>query len=116
MLAAWPCPLGDDGAMPELDYGRFEALTFDCYGTLIDWEAGILAGLRRVVVSGPTGPSDDELLESYARYEAEAEAGTYRRYRDILGDGLRTVARAHGVEATDDDAAAFGDSVGEWPA
>ena len=32
--------------MTDLDYGRFEALTFDCYGTLIDWEAGILGGLR----------------------------------------------------------------------
>ena len=49
--------------MTDLDYGQFDALTFDCYGTLIDWEAGILAGLRRVVGSAPTQASDDELLE-----------------------------------------------------
>src|SRR6188472_3324067 len=105
MLAAWPCPLGDDGAMPELNYGRFEALTFDCYGTLIDWETGILAGLRRVVGGGAGGPADDELLERYAAFEADAEAGPYRRYRDILADGLKAVARAYGVDADDAEAA-----------
>jgi len=99
--------------MTDLDYGQFDALTFDCYGTLIDWEAGILAGLRRVL--GGQAP-DDELLERYARYEAAAEAGPYRRYRDILAEGLRTVARGYAVEVGDADAAAFGDSVGEWPA
>jgi 2-haloacid dehalogenase len=99
--------------MTDLDYGQFDALTFDCYGTLIDWEAGILAGLRRVL--GGQAP-DDELLERYAQYEAAAEAGSYRRYRDILEEGLRTVARGYAVEVGDADAAAFGDSVGEWPA
>jgi len=99
-----------------LDFGRFEALTFDCYGTLIDWEAGILAGLRRVVASPGVAASDDELLETYARAEAELEAGPYRPYREVLGEGLRRVARANGVEATPEEAAAFGGSVGEWPA
>jgi 2-haloacid dehalogenase len=100
----------------DLDYGRFDALTFDCYGTLIDWEAGILAGLRRVL--GPRGvePPDDELLAAYAAFEAEAEAGPYRRYREILGDGLHRVAARYGIEADDREAAAFGDSVGDWPA
>jgi 2-haloacid dehalogenase len=105
--------------MPELDYRRFEVLTFDCYGTLIDWEAGILAGLRAalgVLGARPGPPSDDELLERYARFEADAEAGPYRRYRDILDQGLRVVAGTHGVEVSTAEAAAFGDSVGAWPA
>ena len=62
--------------MTELDYGRFEALTFDCYGTLIDWEAGILAGLRPVLAArGVTKPTDDELLENDARSESALESG-----------------------------------------
>ncbi len=102
--------------MTELDYGRFDALTFDCYGTLIDWEAGILAGLRPVVAAAGVTAADDELLEVYAAFEAEAETGPYRRYREILADGLRRVAAHYGLEVGPSQAAAFSDSVGEWPA
>jgi 2-haloacid dehalogenase len=100
----------------DLDYGRFDALTFDCYGTLIDWEAGILAGLRRVLAAGGVEPSDDDLLEVYAGYEAAAEGGPYLRYREILGRCLRGVAAHYRVEADGRAEAVFGDSVGDWPA
>lgn len=99
-----------------LDFDRFEALTFDCYGTLIDWEAGILAGLRRLLTRHGLAATDDELLEAYARAEADLEAGPYQRYREVLGEGLRRVARRYGVEPGKDDVDAFGGSVGEWPA
>jgi 2-haloacid dehalogenase len=100
----------------DVDFGRIEALTFDCYGTLIDWEAGILAGLRRVLDLHGVAATDDELLEAYARVEADLEAGAYRRYREVLGEALRRVARGHGVEPSADEMNAFGGSVGEWPA
>ena len=99
-----------------LDYGRFEALTFDCYGTLIDWETGILAGLRRNLAAHGLRPSDDELLERYSRAEASAEAGPYRRYREILAGCLGEVCSQYGVSTDDAVAAAFGASVGDWPA
>ena len=102
--------------MSDLDFGRIEALTFDCYGTLIDWEAGILAGLRRVLAPHRVAATDDDLLESYAAAEADLEAGPYRSYREVLGESLRRVARGHGVEATTDEMGAFGGSVGNWPA
>jgi 2-haloacid dehalogenase len=104
------------GAMNDLDYGRFEALTFDCYGTLIDWEAGMLAGLRRVLDDHGVRPPDEELLERYAAAEAELEAGPYRRYREILGLGLERVAAGYGVTPTADEVARFGGSVADWPA
>ena len=69
--------------MNDIDYGAFEALTFDCYGTLIDWETGIAAGLRRGLGWAAAGLGDDELLERYARHETDLEAGPYRRYRDV---------------------------------
>jgi 2-haloalkanoic acid dehalogenase type II len=100
----------------ELDYGAFEALTFDCYGTLIDWESGIAGGLRPLLARAGLQPSDDELLEVYAGFEAAAEAGPYRHYRDILARCMREVAAHYGVEARTDELVSFADSVGDWPA
>ena len=102
--------------MTEIDYERFAALTFDCYGTLIDWEAGILAGLRRVLAPRGVAPGDDELLETFAGSEAAAEAGPYLRYREILGRCLREVGTRYGVTLDDADVVAFGGSVVDWPA
>ena len=102
--------------MTDLDYGRFEALTFDCYGTLIDWETGILTALRRVIGARGIDRPDDELLEAYAAIEAPAEAGPYRTYRDILAAGVRGVAAGLGIEPDPAEVAAFADSVGDWPA
>lgn len=103
------------GETKPLDLDRFEVLTFDCYGTLIDWETGILAALR---AAGPEGwpASDEELLERFAVHEAEAERGEYRPYREVLERAARGVARDSGVELTDDAARRFGGSVGDWPA
>jgi 2-haloacid dehalogenase len=100
--------------MTDLDYGAFDALTFDCYGTLIDWEAGILAALRSI----PTLATVDgeALLDEYANAEASLEAGPYRRYREIAGEAMAAVARAHGGEPSDDDLARLGGSVVDWPA
>src|SRR6478609_91573 len=99
-----------------LDFDRFDALTFDCYGTLIDWEAGLLAAMCRVVDAHGATPADDDLLERYARHEAALEAGPYLRYREVLARGLAAVAGELGVTPSDDELADFGGSVGDWPA
>jgi 2-haloacid dehalogenase len=99
----------------ELDYGAFDALTFDCYGTLIDWEAGILAGLRAALAPHGVDAADDELLESYAKTEAALEAGPYLRYREILAGGARAIASSLGPTLSDEEAATFGGSVVDWP-
>jgi 2-haloacid dehalogenase len=100
----------------DLDLGRFEVMTFDCYGTLIDWETGLLAALRAAL--GPTADAlgDDPLLELFARHEAAAEAGPYRRYRDVLGACLVAIADELGGSADEAAAASFGGSVADWPA
>jgi len=102
--------------MTTLDFGRFEALTFDCYGTLIDWEAGIARALRAALGPGVAPASDEALLEHYARHEAELEAGPYVRYREILARACAAVGQAYGIEATEDAVRRFAGSVGEWPA
>jgi 2-haloacid dehalogenase len=98
------------------DVREFEVLTFDCYGTLIDWEAGLLAATRGVLGTRGVRPGDDELLETYASFEAEAEAGLYLRYREVLARAIRGVCAANQVEPGEDEVARFADSVGEWPA
>ena len=103
--------------MTELDYGRFEALTFDCYGTLIDWEAGILAGLRPVLAArGVTKPTDDELLAKYAN--AEFGAGELARTCATARSSAAACARSPPTTPSRPDladVAAFADSVGKWP-
>ena len=99
-----------------IDFDRFDVLTFDCYGTLIDWETGLLAALREAL---PTvTAADDELLERYAMHEAEAESGPYLRYREVLARGLEGVAAAYGSgsEVPDAAVARFSQSVRDWPA
>jgi 2-haloacid dehalogenase len=102
--------------MTTIDFGRVEALTFDCYGTLIDWEAGILAGLRPLVGEAGAGVPDDALLERYGAAEATIEAGAYRRYREVLARGAEAVCRDLGATPDDAPLAAFGGSVVDWPA
>ena len=62
-----------------IDYASFDALTFDCYGTLIDWEAGMTAAFRPILSAHGVTADDEDVLVRYARYEAAAEAGPYRR-------------------------------------
>jgi 2-haloacid dehalogenase len=102
--------------MGTIDYDSVEVLTFDCYGTLIDWEAGIAAGLRAVTRAHGIDVPDEELLAMYAGHEASLEAGPYLRYRDVLGQACRGVCADLGIEPGDAEVAAFAGSVGDWPA
>jgi 2-haloacid dehalogenase len=95
---------------------EFEALTFDCYGTLIDWEAGIARALGDMLSKHSIAPEAEELLQRYAGREAALEAGPYRRYREILAEAARRVGRDYGVEPSPEAVEAFATSVGEWPA
>ena len=97
-------------------FADVDALTFDCYGTLVDWEAGIARGLGVMLASQGVTADVEELLERFAGHEAALEAGPYRRYREILAEAGRRIGRDYGVEPSNDALEAFGASVGEWPA
>jgi 2-haloacid dehalogenase len=99
-----------------LDLDQFEVLTFDCYGTLIDWEAGILAAIRPILDERGVALTDDELLERYAHHEAALEAGAYQSYRAVLAGTLGALAQELGVEVTAAELSAFAESVSDWPA
>ena len=83
-------------------------LTFDCYGTIADWNACMLDALRPIA-----GGHAEPLLSAYHRAESILEAGpAWRPYREILRDGLSLAARRTGVPVTDAQAGAF---VTAWP-
>jgi 2-haloalkanoic acid dehalogenase type II len=98
-----------------IDYDDFDALTFDCYGTLIDWETGILNGLKAALGSGIEGESDAQLLARFAHHEHAAEV-PYKNYREVLGLTSRMLAGELGLETSPEQEAQFGASVLDWPA
>jgi 2-haloacid dehalogenase len=102
--------------MASIPFDRFDVLTFDCYGTLIDWEAGLLAGLHGILDARGVEADDDDLLARYAGHESALESGPYLRYREVLARAGDAVCRELGVKASPDELAAFGGSVVDWPA
>ena len=96
--------------------GDFSALTFDCYGTLIDWETGILAALRPWTEAHRVEVGDGELLVAFGRAESRREAADPTApYPQVLAGVLEDLAEAFGATASPEEAAAFGDSVQDWP-
>jgi len=89
----------------------FSTLTFDCYGTLIDWESGINGALGPWLRSVGIHSSRDQLLEAFARAEsAQQEATPGMRYPELLAEVHKVIARHFGVASNPDAAAAFPDS------
>jgi len=95
----------------------FKVLTFDCYGTLIDWESGLTEAYRGLFARSGKSLTADQILETHARYEAHQEAKTPAMpYSELLGRVHAMVAREWGVESTTDEDMKFGSSVPDWPA
>lgn len=98
------------------DFRRYDAITFDCYGTLIDWERGILNALQPVLAPRGVEAGEEELLERYARHEAELEAGDYLPYRDVLGHALRGLCAELGFTPSSVEEGSFAEAIAWWPA
>ena len=95
----------------------FDALTFDCYGTLIDWERGIATALGAWAGGHGIAADDDALLEAFSRHENRIEAEhPALLYPEVLARSLREVAAGYGLRASAAEETAFGASVQDWPA
>jgi 2-haloalkanoic acid dehalogenase type II len=94
----------------------FSALTFDCYGTLIDWETGLKAGLAPWRRRLATRLDDQALLGSFAKIESRLQAERPKAlYPELLAAGLQALGEELGTPATAAEMAAFGASVKDWP-
>jgi len=103
--------------MSDLDLTAYKALSFDCYGTLIDWEAGIAAVLRPWAREQGLDRTDEELLHAYAGNEAAVERETPSApYPDVLATAFRRTGDSLGRPVSDAWAQRLGSSVPQWPA
>ena len=95
-----------------MNLADYDALSFDCYGTLIDWEAGIAAVLGAWATDVGLVLTDEELLLAYAENEAQAERDTPdARYSAILAEAFRRTGEKLGWEVSDEWAQKLGASV-----
>jgi len=98
-----------------MDFSRFTTISFDCYGTLIDWEAGILPVLRTVLGNHGQSLPDAAILELYGEFEAQAESGPYQNYRNVLQAVVRAFADRLHFEASPAEIRSLYESVHAWP-
>jgi 2-haloacid dehalogenase len=97
-----------------MDFAQYDWLTFDCYGTLIDWEPGLLAVLRPMLAAHGRDLADQGILELYAALEAREEAGEYRTYRQVLESVVQKLAARLGFSADHREIRALPNSVPDW--
>ncbi|MGC1451776.1 MAG: haloacid dehalogenase type II, partial [Candidatus Sulfotelmatobacter sp.] len=97
-----------------LDFNRFEILTFDCYGTLINWEAGILPALRRVLSAHGKQGDDATLLKLYGDFEQRSERGAFHPYREVLESVVRQFAAEFRFTPTPEQVRSLPDSLSTW--
>lgn len=95
----------------------FKALTFDVYGTLIDWESGMVEGLKPLTEKVSRHLSRDDILEAHAYYESTTQKWTPSKvYSDLLAVVYRRLAEEWNVETSWEECQAYGLSVRQWPA
>ncbi len=105
-----------------LDWNRFELLTFDCYGTLIDWETGILAAMRPLLAAKGISADDEAVLAAFGRHETHAELELTPRacrpllYKEVLILTLAGMAQELGFTPTPEELLTLRESVQHWPA
>jgi 2-haloacid dehalogenase len=99
-----------------LNWDDFQVLTFDCYGTLIDWESGIWAALQPVLAHHHVDMTTDQALELFGKLESDAERGPYVEYKAVLGMVLQGFGGTWGFAPTLAEVQGFSESVKDWPA
>src|SRR5687767_8570889 len=99
-----------------IDWDAFDVLSFDCYGTLIDWESGILTALAPAFEAHGVSLESNETLEAFGRWEAAVEAAEYVEYRVVLRRVLDGLGMQLGFCPSARELEAFSTSVRDWPA
>ncbi|MGA8620843.1 MAG: haloacid dehalogenase type II [Candidatus Sulfotelmatobacter sp.] len=96
-----------------LDFDQFGALTFDCYGTLIDWEGGLLGAMRPILGAHGHNLSDAQILATYAELEPKQQ-NPYRRYHDVLANLVRAFGERMSFAVSDSEAESLPESLKNW--
>lgn len=94
---------------------HYDVITFDCYGTLIDWDQGIAAAFAAAMTAHGGNLEVPRVLQAYERVEPVVEAERYRSYREVLGESARRVARELGWALPESRAGFLAESLPSWP-
>jgi 2-haloalkanoic acid dehalogenase type II len=94
--------------------GHYDIVTFDCYGTLIDWEGGIGAAFIEAAAKDGVTLERSAVLQAYEEIEPVVEAETYRSYRDVLGETALRIAKRFGWRLTPERAIFLAESLPSW--
>jgi 2-haloacid dehalogenase len=97
-----------------LDFTRFEVLTFDCYGTLINWETGLLPVLRRILSNHAKKIDDVTLLKLYGDFEQLSEQPPFHPYREVLQSVVRRFGAELSFVPTDAELRSLPESLPTW--
>jgi 2-haloacid dehalogenase len=97
-----------------MNFAQFTTISFDCYGTLIDWKSGILPTLRAVLNHHHVKPYDAAILELYGEFEAEAQSGPYQSYRKVLESVVQRFGQHFGFTPAPDELGSLPESVPSW--
>lgn len=97
-----------------INFEQFEILSFDCYGTLIDWESGILNALKPILLNHAINISDQEILELFAQIESNQESSNYLNYREILKVVVQEFGKKLNFEPTEIELNVLPDSIQQW--
>ena len=97
-----------------IDFSQYRVLSFDCYGTLIDWEGGIIAGIRPVLAAHNVQATGQQVLRHFAEAEASAEAGGYVKYREVLRKVVEQMGRELGFTPSAAESYCLADSLKDW--
>jgi 2-haloacid dehalogenase len=97
-----------------LDFSRFKCLTFDCYGTLIDWETGLLGALRPILQRHEIEIPDAQILADYSQFEPAQQRRGYRKYREILKAIVADFGDRYSFRASLEEMDSLPDSIANW--
>jgi len=92
----------------------YDIITFDCYGTLIDWENGIVNAFQSEAGKDGVELAADDIIATYSVEEPSVESGPYRSYREVLGETARRVAASLGWNIGADRASFLAASLPHW--
>jgi len=93
---------------------RFDVITFDCYGTLIDWEQGLVSAFQRMALRRGIALDGQRMLTVYHQVEPIVEADSFRTYREVLRETSRRVLRTFGWEPEESELDFLPESVRDW--
>lgn len=97
-----------------IEIDRYKIITFDCYGTLIDWESGMLAALKPLLASHDVDLEDEEILKKFAEFESKQLQGEYLKYRDALKAVVSKFGEEFDFEPSLAEQNSLPDSIKNW--